>query len=56
MLLTLSSKMLDAVNGAVIYMRNINNNQLPLHSVYGLNPIFRWLHDTIVICSKNKNT
>ena len=38
MLSTLSSKVLDAMNGAVIYMRDINNNQLSLHSVSWVEP------------------
>ena len=33
MLSTLSSKVLGAMKGAIMYMRDINNNQLPLHSV-----------------------
>ena len=32
MLSTLSSEALDVLKGAVIYMTDINNNQLPLHS------------------------
>ena len=39
MLLTLSGKVLDAMNG-VVYMRDINNNQLPLPVFHGLNSIF----------------
>ena len=40
MLSTLSTKVLDAMNrtGAVIYMRDINNNQFPLHSVSWVEP------------------
>ena len=38
MLSTLLSKVFDAMNRAVIYMRDINNNQLPLCSVLWVEP------------------
>ena len=47
MLSTLSSKMLDAMNGAVIYMWGISSTTNCHYTVFhGLNPIFRWLYDT----------
>ena len=36
-------------------MKDINNNQLPLHSVSWVEPNLQRLYDTIFICSKNKN-
>ena len=51
MLSTLSSKVLDAMNGAVIYMRGISTKTNCHYTVFhGWNPIFRWLADTI-FCS-----
>ena len=38
MLSTLSGKVLDAMNGAVIYIMDINNNQMTLHSVSWVQP------------------
>ena len=56
MLSTLSSKLLDAMNGAVIYIWGISITTNSHYTVFhGLNPIFRWLYDAIFICSKNKN-
>ena len=56
MLSTLSSKVLDAMNGAVVYICGISTTTSCHYTVFhGLNPIFRWLYDTIFICSKNKN-
>ena len=36
-------------------MKDINNNQLSLHSVSWVEPNLQRLYDTIFICSKNKN-
>ena len=56
MLSTLSSKVLDAMNGAFVYIWGISTTTSCHYPVFhGLNAIFRWLYDTLFICSKNKN-
>ena len=52
----LISLMLFSINSLII--KELTHYYLFCHYTvfHGLNPIFRWLYNTIFICSKNKNT
>ena len=39
-----------------MYICGISTTNCHYTVFHGLNPIFRWLYDTIFICSKNKNS
>ena len=57
MLSALSSKVLEALKGVVIYVWGILTTINCYYTVFHeLNPVFRWFCDTIFICSKNKST